>query len=146
MASGSLLLSLFVNAFLAATLLPFQSEALLSGLLLKSDILPAALILTASVGNTLGSCVNWWLGTKFETYKDRKWFPASAEALRKANQFYNRYGCWSLLLAWVPLLGDPLTVIAGFMKLRLRIFLLLVAISKTSRYLAVYFIVTKIWN
>lgn len=145
MTTASILLALFTNAFLAATLLPLQSEALLTALLLKSDLPSAALILTASAGNILGSYLNWWLGTRLETYKDRKWFPASPEALQKAQTFYGRYGCWSLLLAWVPLLGDPLTVMAGVMKLKLRIFVALVAISKITRYLAVYFIVMKVW-
>lgn len=140
MMTFSLLATLFANAFLAATILPVQSEALLAALILKSEIAPLALLAVASLGNILGACVNWWLGTGIEKFKDRKWFPASPEALLKAEKFYHRYGRWSLLLAWVPVLGDPITVMAGVMKERLLIFIILVGLSKIGRYIAVYFI------
>lgn len=138
MTMPTLLSILFANAFLAATLLPVQSELLLATLLVKSGIAPALLILVASIGNILGSCVNWWLGTRIEKFKDRKWFPASPDALSRAQSFYHRHGRWSLLLAWLPVLGDPITVMAGVMRERLKVFILLVGISKILRYCLIY--------
>ncbi len=128
------LLGLFSVAFLAATIFPAQSELVLSGLLLGTDIHPVVLVVTASVGNVLGSVVNWWLGRKAETFKDRRWFPVKPDALEKAQAFYKRYGRWTLLLSWVPFIGDPLTVAAGLMRERLGVFLALVTLAKVGRY------------
>ena len=109
-------LGLFIAAFGAATLLPLQSEAVLVGLLLTSDYSIAALLLVATAGNVLGSAVNWVLGRYIERYRNRRWFPLSEEKLGRAQRAYHRYGRWSLLLSWVPVIGDPLTMIAGVMR------------------------------
>ena len=127
---------LFLAAFGAASILPMQSEPLLFGLLLLGEQPAWALVLVASIGNTLGSCLNWLLGRWIEHYRDRRWFPVKPEQLAKAEAWYRRWGKWSLLLSWAPVLGDPLTVIAGVLREPFCIFLLLVAIAKTGRYLA----------
>ncbi|MBW9087383.1 DedA family protein [Rhizobium wenxiniae] len=126
---------LFSAAFIAATLLPLQSEAILVGLILKGDYSLIALLLTASVGNTLGSAVNWLLGRGVERFKDRRWFPVKPAQLEKAQGWYRRYGKWSLLLSWLPIGGDALTVAAGVMREPLPTFLILVFIGKAARYL-----------
>ncbi len=128
---------LFATAFIAATIFPMQSEVLLTGLLIKTSYSPVLLILVASVGNILGSCVNWWLGRSIERFKDKRWFPAKPQDLERAQRHYQRWGRWSLLLSWVPFLGDPITVMAGVMKEKLAVFVLLVSIAKTGRYIAV---------
>lgn len=128
---------LFATAFIAATIFPMQSEALLTGLLIKTSYSPVLLILVASVGNILGSCVNWWLGRSIERFKDKRWFPAKPQDLERAQRHYQRWGRWSLLLSWVPFLGDPITVMAGVMKEKLLVFVFLVSIAKTGRYIAV---------
>jgi len=125
---------LFALTFAAATLLPLQSEPLLIGLLLGSDIPPWLLVAVASLGNLLGATVNWWLGGQVQRFRNRRWFPVSNTWLARAEGWYRRWGCWSLLLSWMPLLGDPLTVIAGVLREPLPVFLLLVGIAKTLRY------------
>lgn len=135
MGTFAVYIGLFAIAFLAATILPMQSEAALVGLLLTSLYSPWLLILVASVGNVLGSVINWLLGRQFETYKDRKWFPVKPDKLEKAKSWYLRYGRWSLLLSWVPIIGDPITVAAGIMRERIYIFLPLVTLAKVGRYL-----------
>jgi len=125
---------LFAVAFVAATILPAQSELALVGLLLTGKFSPVLLIAVAAAGNILGSCVNWLLGGFAERFRDRKWFPVSAQALDKAQGWYRRYGRWSLLLSWMPVIGDPLTVAAGFLREPFWSFLVLVTIAKTVRY------------
>ena len=132
------LFGLFLSAFGAATLLPLQSEAVLWALLLEGSYAPIWLIAVASVGNILGSCVNWYLGLRIERYKHKKWFPVSAIQLEKAQQIYAKYGFWSLLLSWLPIIGDPITLIAGLMKQNFWHFLLMVTIAKAGRYWVIY--------
>lgn len=129
-------LGLFGAAFLAATIFPAQSESVLVGLLLADRFSVGLLLLVASVGNVLGSVVNWALGRGIERFRDRPWFPASATSLDRATRWYRRYGRWSLLLSWLPLGGDALTVVAGLLREPLWSFVAIVAIAKTGRYLA----------
>jgi membrane protein YqaA with SNARE-associated domain len=126
---------LFATALLAATLVPAQSEALLVALLLADH--PAWLLVpVATAGNVLGSTVNWWLGRGIERFRDRRWFPVGPAALARAQRWYARVGKWSLLLSWVPVVGDPLTLVAGVMREPLAPFLLLVTLAKLGRYVA----------
>ena len=129
---------LFLSAFGAATLLPLQSEAVLLGLLVNGQQPAWALILAASIGNIFGSCVNWWLGLKIEHYKNKKWFPVSEAKMLQAQGVYQKYGYWSLLLSWTPIIGDPITLIAGLPKENFWRFLILVSIAKIGRYLFIY--------
>lgn len=126
---------LFMAAFLAATLLPAQSEAVLVALLLEGHS-PWRLVAVASIGNVLGSTVNWWLGREIARFGDRRWFPVKPEALERARGWYARRGRWTLLLSWVPVIGDPLTLAAGMMRERFLVFLALVGFAKTARYVA----------
>ncbi len=126
---------LFLSALAAATILPLQSEALLVALLSMGGHAIWLLIAVATAGNVLGSLINWWLGRSIERYRERRWFPVPAAALARAERHYQRYGKWSLLLSWAPLIGDPLTLVAGFMREPLGRFLLLVLIAKLGRYM-----------
>jgi len=130
-------LGLFLSAFLAATLVPFSSELLLGGMTASGHFWIWGLLAAASVGNTLGSVVNWGLGRYCLHYQDRRWFPVKADALEKAARWVNRYGRAALLLSWVPVIGDPITFAAGVLRIPFAVFLLLVAIAKTGRYLVV---------
>lgn len=111
-----------------------QSEAVLSAMILSKQHAIAALLIVASIGNILGSALNWWLGGKLLRWQHKSWFPANAEQLARAQSIYQRYGFWSLLGSWLPIIGDPLTLIAGVMREPLWRFLLLVSVAKTARY------------
>lgn len=126
--------TLFMAALVAATILPAQSEAVLVGLILKGGHPVWLLVAVASLGNILGSIINWILGRGIERFRDRRWFPIRQQALERAQGWYRRYGKWSLLGSWLPIIGDPLTVVAGVMREPLPVFILLVAIAKTVRY------------
>ncbi len=126
---------LFTAAFAAATLIPAQSEAVLVGLLVKGSASPGMLLAVATLANVLGSLLNWLLGRMVERLGHKRWFPVSEQQLERAQQRYHRYGRWSLLLSWVPIIGDPLTVVAGTLREPLWSFLLLVTLAKGGRYL-----------
>ncbi|MDM9647626.1 YqaA family protein [Rhizobium sp. S163] len=125
---------LFAISLIAATILPAQSEAGLVALILSGQYSTLLLVIVASIGNILGSLVNWLLGIGIERFRDRRWFPVGEVALDRAQRWYRRYGKWSLLASWLPIVGDPITVVAGVMREPLPVFLLLVTIAKTARY------------
>jgi len=131
------LLLLFASAFLAATFFPAQSEVFLIGLHSNGMHHTVLLVAVATLGNVLGACVNWLLGCYIEHFKDRKWFPIKQVALERASRQYYRYGVWTLLLSWVPIIGDPLTLIAGVLRTPFGVFITLVTIGKLARYIAV---------
>ena len=126
---------LFLAAFIAATILPMQSEAALVGLILAGRQPVPGLLAAASLGNVLGSLTNWALGRFVERFAGRRWFPVSPAALARARAQYGRWGHWSLLLSWLPVVGDPLTVVAGMLREPLWRFLALVTVAKVGRYL-----------
>ncbi|MGF7163584.1 membrane protein YqaA with SNARE-associated domain [Rhodoligotrophos appendicifer] len=126
---------LFAIAFVAATILPAQSEAALVGLLVAGTHSPVVLVTVASLGNVLGAVVNWALGRGVERFRDRKWFPVSNFSLDRATRWYRKWGRWSLLLSWAPIGGDALTVAAGVLREPLWSFVVLVMIAKTARYI-----------
>jgi membrane protein YqaA with SNARE-associated domain len=128
------LATLFGASFGAATLLPFQSEIVFAALQLRGGLPVWLLVLVASVGNTLGSCVNYWMGRGIETWRDSRWFPVTPAQLARAQGWFARHGWWTLLLSWAPF-GDAITVVAGVMQFPLPRFVLIVAIAKTGRYI-----------
>jgi membrane protein YqaA with SNARE-associated domain len=127
-------LGLFISAFLSATLLPGSSEAALVALLALGKSDPMLLVAVATAGNVLGSIVNWALGRFFAHFADRPWFPVSPAAFDRATGWYARFGVWSLLFAWLPLIGDPLTVAAGVLRVGFWRFVALVTLGKAARY------------
>ena len=127
-------LGLFFSALLAATVLPFSSEAVLAALYAVDRYDAVLLWLVASVGNTLGGLVNWVLGRFCLHWRDRRWLPVAPERLQRAQGWFGRYGTWWLLFAWLPVVGDPLTFAAGVMRVNVWVFLVLVGIGKAARY------------
>ncbi len=132
-------LLLFATAFLAATILPFYSEVLLLAMLRDGGD-PVALVAVATLGNTLGAVVNWLLGLYLLHFRKRRWFYFSERQIERAQGWYLHYGFWSLLLAWMPIGGDALTLIAGVMRVRLWLFLVLVGTGKALRYVSVVYL------
>lgn len=128
---------LFLAAFAAATIIPAQSELVLAGLIAGGSGPVWLLISVATVGNTLGSAVNWLLGRFFNRFRAKRWFPVKEETLARAENWYRKYGRWSLLLSWVPFIGDPLTLAAGLLREPLASFIVIVALAKLARYLVV---------
>jgi len=132
-------LIVFASSLLAATIAPFYSEVVLAAVLTRQPDAALLLWALASVGNTLGSVVNWWLGKYLLHYRHKRWFPVKEKQLERAQRGFQRFGVWSLLLAWAPVGGDALTFIAGIMKVRLLPFILLVFTGKSVRYLIVIY-------
>ncbi len=135
-------LSLFIISFLAATILPFSSELTLAGLIATSSYDNLFLLIVASLGNILGSVVNWILGFYSRNLSTKKWFPFKDEQIEKSSKWFNKFGRWSLLFAWVPIIGDPLTLAAGLLRVKFIKFLILVTIGKVSRYLVIFYLLS----
>ena len=133
-------LSLFTLSFLAATILPMSSELTLVGLLNTNDYNVLALLGSASLGNILGSIFNWLLGFYLLKHMNKKWFPFKQNQINSASNWFQKFGIWSLLFAWVPMIGDPLTLMAGILKVKFFLFLILVSIGKISRYFFIYYL------
>ena len=139
------LYALFLSAFTSATLLPGSSEAVLFAVVAAAKTSTGLAVAVATAGNTLGSCVNWVLGRYFARYRNRKWFLVSAQTFARYTAWYQRWGLWSLLASWVPVIGDPLTVMAGLARTPLMVFVPLVLIAKAARYLVVAGVVQLFW-
>lgn len=127
-------IGLFIAAFLAATILPLSSEFVLSSLIVNG-LSPSLLITTATIGNVLGSCVNYAIGYWMRQEKIPTWFTLSEQDLKHAEKRFSQYGLLSLLFAWLPVIGDPLTIVAGMLRVRFIWFIILVTIGKLLRYL-----------
>lgn len=130
-------LTLAISAFLSATLLPGSSEASLLALLIVGKGSPVFLVIFATFGNVLGSIFNWYCGAFLIRFSERKWFPIRREHFHRGVSWFRKYGKYSLLFAWIPIIGDPLTVVAGALKIRLSLFIIFVSIGKLARYLAI---------
>ncbi|GAA4353264.1 YqaA family protein [Kangiella taiwanensis] len=133
-------LGLFITAFLSATILPLSSELVLTGLLLNG-LSPAKLLMIATVGNVLGSLTNYYLGLLASKTVIQKWLRMTESQFENAEARFNKYGLAALLFAWVPVIGDPVTVIAGILRVKLLWFIILLTVGKFLRYaFVVYFV------
>jgi len=134
---GGELAGLALSAFSAATLLPGGSEAVLAAVLALGATPAPLAIAVATVANTLGSVVNWAIGRYLARFRHHPRFPVSPERLERTSEAFRRRGAWLLLLSWAPIVGDPMTVVAGVLRVRLAVFVPLVLVAKLTRYLAV---------
>ena len=134
-------LSLLFISFLAATILPFSSELTLAGLISTSNYDNLLLLVFASFGNVLGSVFNWGLGFYARNLTIKKWFPFKETQIERSSKWFSKFGKWSLLFAWLPIVGDPLTFVAGLLRVRFFDFIILVAIGKVSRYVIIFYLI-----
>ena len=133
--------SLFIISFLAATILPLSSELTLAGLIATYNYNNLLLLIVASSGNILGSIVNWILGFYSRNLISKKWFLFKDEQIKRSSNWFNKFGKWSLLFAWIPIIGDPLTLAAGLLRVKFTEFLILVSIGKVFRYFLIYYFI-----
>lgn len=134
---------LFLSSFLAATILPFSSEIVL-GVLLLNGFNPVASVGVATFGNVLGSFVNYAIGLWGGLFFIRKVAGISPDEFAAATRRFHKYGILSLLFAWVPIIGDPLTVAAGVLKVNLFLFFILVASGKLIRYAVISYAILSL--
>ena len=134
MSSIEVYVVLFASSFTSSTILPGHSELTLTAFITQKEYVTLHLIIVASIGNVLGSIVNWYLGLYFIRFKNKKWFPFNEKNINNSSKWFLKYGKWSLLLSWVPFVGDGLTLIAGVVKVPLSEFVLLVTVAKVTRY------------
>ena len=137
MIKTSVLFGLFLSAFLAATLIPAQSELGLGYLVINTDYSMVLLVTVASLGNTTGATINWFIGQGVARSIVRSEKIKASTRYWTVINWYKKYGKWTLLLSWAPFIGDPITIIAGILKVPLKTFLLIVAVAKTSRYVII---------
>ena len=131
-------LSLLTVSFMVATIVPFGSEVYFATLLSLGKYNNFLLLLSASVGNVLGSVFNWICGYYINYFIKKSWFPIKKDKIKKGTDLFNKYGKWSLLLSWVPFVGDPITFVAGTLRFSFLPFIILVSIGKVGRYLLIY--------
>lgn len=139
------LTGLFFAAFLAATPIPFQSEVVFLALLAMGSAAPWVLVVVASVGNILGSCVTYALGRGLGGPRGARWLGLTPEREARAEEWFARWGVWALLFSWAPG-GDLVVALSGALRVPVLRFLILVTIAKTARYVAVALIGLGIWG
>lgn len=132
-------LILFISAFVSATLIPFGSEALLIYDIKEGFNIPL-LLFVATLGNSLGSIVNYFLGLKGEEYLIKKKL-LKEKSILKTKKYFDKYGAFCILFSWLPIIGDPITFIAGILKFNLKLFILLVVIAKFLRYFVIFLLI-----
>ena len=136
--------SLFISSFLSSTLLPGHSELTLTTFIFLKKYSIIDLIIFASIGNILGSILNWCMGYYLTNLKNKKWFPINTLQLTRPSSWFLKYGKWTLFFSWVPVIGDPLTIIAGVFRVPIYTFILIVSIAKIMRYFFVSLVATNI--
>ena len=144
MSSIEVYIILFTSSFASSTILPGHSEITLIALITQKKYEVFYLVVFASLGNILGSVLNWYLGLYFLKFKNKKWFPFKENHINKVSKSFLKYGKWSLLLSWVPFIGDALTLVAGMFRVPLHQFIIIVSVAKIGRYIFVSLIALSI--
>jgi len=145
MSSIEVYIILFTSSFASSTILPGHSEITLIALITQKKYEVFYLVVFASLGNILGSVLNWYLGLYFLKFKNKKWFPFKENQINKVSKSFLKYGKWSLLLSWVPFIGDMLTLVAGMFRVPLNQFVVIVSVAKVSRYIFVSLIALNVF-
>jgi membrane protein YqaA with SNARE-associated domain len=125
--------SLFLLSFLASTIIPIGSEWLLVTMVIKGQN-PILSVASATTGNTLGACTTYAIGIYGSEWVSRKLLRFDELSRKRAEMFYAKFGVWSLLFSWLPIVGDPLCLAGGLLRIHFGVFLLLVFVGKLIRY------------
>jgi membrane protein YqaA with SNARE-associated domain len=133
-------LNLFILSFLASTVLPIGSEALVVALV-HQGFSPFNVIMVATAGNFLGSCTTYYIGLKGRPLLE-KYLSPSPEQLKKSEILFKKYGIYTLLFTWVPGIGDVITMVAGLMHISFKYFSILVFLGKFGRYFSIAYLAT----
>lgn len=128
---------LFIGTFLAATIIPFSSDALYLAILAATGD-PISCLIVGTLGNWLGSVVTYWMGWAAKWEWIEKWFKVKPETLTRQKERVDRYGVWLALLAWVPFIGDIISIALGFYRTRPGWTMALLLMGKFGRFL--------VWN
>ncbi len=145
MSSIEVYIILFTSSFASSTILPGHSEITLIALITQKKYEVFYLVVFASLGNILGSVLNWYLGIHFLKFKNKKWFPFKENQINKVSKSFLKYGKWSLLLSWVPFIGDVLTLVAGMFRVPFNQFVIIVSVAKVSRYIFISLIALNVF-
>ena len=137
--------SLFISSFLSSTILPGHSEIILTAFIFLKKYPLIDLIFFASIGKILGWILNWCIGHFLTNLRDKKWFPINKSQLNRASSWFLKYGKWTLFLSWVPIIGGPLTIIAGIFRVPILTFILIVSLAKTIRYVFISLVATNVF-
>lgn len=137
MAELHILIILFLVALVSATFIPSQGEIVLFALLATGEYHPWQLVLVACAGNIIGTSINYFIGRYIHHFRHRKWFPVKYKYILKAEHIFKKHGLWTLLLAWVPFIGDPITIVAGVLRVKFWLFLPLAGVGRSLRYVFV---------
>jgi len=125
--------SLFILSFMASTVVPIGSEWLLVSMIMKGFD-PVLTVSTATAGNTLGACTTYGIGIYGSTWVIQKLFRMDEKSQKRAESVYAKYGVWSLLFSWLPLVGDPICFAGGLLRIHFGLFVVLVLAGKLFRY------------
>jgi len=132
-------ISIFFLSFFAATIIPFSSEVGLVSYMALGKFNNELLLIFASLGNILGSCINYILGLFIINFKTKSWFPFKDNQIIKATDWFNRFGVYSLFFAFLPIVGDPLTLVAGIFRVSFLKFIIFISLGKILRYLLIFY-------
>ena len=128
------LFGMFLSSLLAGTVLPFSSEVVMVALA-AAGVSPTALLITATLGNTLGGVINYWIGTLGKEEWLMRYLRTNHERLQKGIGYAQKYGYWSGLLAWVPILGSVISVALGYLRVNFPACLTTFVVGKFTRYI-----------
>lgn len=130
----------FLISLISASIIPAQGELVMFALMASGKYTAWLLFCTACAGTVLGVSINWFLGRYLSRFQNEKWFPVKTTYIEKAKLLFDRHGRTALLLAGIPLIGDPITIVAGALKINFWFYLFTAGLSKCARYGIVWLI------
>lgn len=137
------LFGMFISSFLAGSILPFSSEVVMAGLQVAGAS-PVGLFIGGTLGNTLGTLVNYWIGSLGKEEWITKYLKLPPAKLEKGKQYVVKYGAWAGILTWLPILGEALAVAMGYLRTPLWFSILAMLVGKGARYAVILFLIGQL--